>query len=69
MHEIVTRRMIVGMSKKVFIAADSSTFDRDVTVSIVTFDNIDYIVMHSNLDKSIINKFKKLKTNIILAED
>ncbi|WP_228370475.1 hypothetical protein [Gottschalkia acidurici] len=69
MHEVVTRRMIVERSKKVFVAADSSKFDRDITVNIVTLDNIDYIVTDSNLNKSIINKFKKLKTNIILAED
>lgn len=69
MQEAVTRKIIVGRSKEVFVAADSSKFHRDVTISIAPLNKINYIITDSNLDKNTITSFKKTKASLILAED
>lgn len=68
MQEAVTRKTIIERSSEVFVAADSSKFDRDVTINIAPLDKIDYIITDSYLEKIIINKFKNVKTKIIIAE-
>jgi len=67
MQEAVTRKIIIGRSKEVFVAADSSKFDRDVTISIAGLDKINYIITDSYLHKNAVNSFKKTATKLILA--
>lgn len=69
MQEAVTRKKIIERSKEIFVAADSSKFHRDVTISIATLDKIDYIITDSHLSRNAANGFKKTKTTLILAED
>lgn len=67
MQEAVTRKIIIERSKEIFIAADSSKFGKDVTISIAPLDKINYIITDSSLDKHIANSFKKTKTSLILS--
>lgn len=69
LQEAVTRKIIIGRSKEVFVAADSSKFHRDITVSIAPLNKINYIVTDAHLDKITIHNFKKLKTMLVLADD
>lgn len=67
MQEAVTRKIIIEQSKEVFVAADSSKFDRNVTISIAGLDKINYIITDSYLTKNTVNSFKKTATKLILA--
>lgn len=69
MQEAVTRKIIIGQSKEVFVAADSSKFHKDVTISIAPLDKINCIITDSNLDRNTANSFKKTTATLILAED
>jgi DeoR/GlpR family transcriptional regulator of sugar metabolism len=68
MQEAVTRKIIIERSNEVFVAADSSKFDRNVTISIAALNKINYIITDSGLSKNTVNSFKKTTTNLILAE-
>ena len=68
MQEAVTRKIIIERSKEVFVAADSSKFDRDVTINIAALNKINYIITDSDLSKITANSFKKATTKLILAE-
>ncbi len=69
MQEAVTRKIIIGRSKELFVAADSSKFHRDVTISIAPLSKIDYIITDANLDRNTVNNFKKTTTTLLLAAD
>lgn len=69
MQEAVTRKKIIERSKEVFVALDSSKFQRDVTINIAPLDKIDYIITDAQLSHSIANHFKKLKPALILAAE
>lgn len=68
MQEAVTRKIIIERSKEVFVAADSSKFHRDVTISIAPLNKINWIITDSDLNKTTANMFKKTTTALILAE-
>lgn len=68
LEEALTRKKIIELSKKIYIAADSTKFGKDVTIGIASLDKIDTIITDQNLDKSIINQFKKVSTNLIIAD-
>jgi DeoR/GlpR family transcriptional regulator of sugar metabolism len=69
MQEAVTRKIIIERSKEVFVAADSSKFHRDVTISIAPLNKINCIITDSNLDRNTAGSFKKTTAMLILAED
>jgi len=69
MQEAVTRKTIIERSKEVFVAADSSKFHKDVTINIAPLSKISYLITDSHLDKNTVNRFKKTKTTLFLAED
>lgn len=69
MQEAVTRKTIIERSKEVFVAADSSKFHKDVTINIALLSKISYLITDSHLDKNTVNRFKKTKTTLFLAED
>lgn len=68
MHEAVTRKKIIERSKEIFIAADSSKFGRDVTVSIAPLEKINYIITDNNLSTSDALRFKSTSISLILAD-
>jgi len=67
MQEVVTRKKILERSNKVYVAADSTKFGRDVMISIAPLNKINFIITDSFLDKTIANSFKKTNTALILA--
>ncbi len=69
MQEAVTRKIIIERSQEVFVAADSSKFDKDVAINIVALNRINYIITDSHLNRNTMNNLKKAKINLILAED
>jgi DeoR/GlpR family transcriptional regulator of sugar metabolism len=69
MQEAVTRKIIIERSKELFVAADSSKFDRDVTISIAPLHKINYIITDSSLSKNVASSFKKTATILVLAEN
>ncbi|EGT3615966.1 DeoR/GlpR transcriptional regulator [Clostridium perfringens] len=66
MQEAVTRKHIIERSKEVFIVADSSKFDKDVTINIAPIDAINHIITDSFLDKNLQKTFEDNK--LIIAE-
>ncbi|MDR0269472.1 DeoR/GlpR family DNA-binding transcription regulator [Paenibacillus sp.] len=68
LEEAITRKKIIELSKEVFVAADSTKFGKDVTVSIAPLDRIDTIVTDANVDRSFLAKFKKMNTNLVIAD-
>lgn len=69
MQEAVTRKIIIERSKQVFVAADSSKFQRDVMINITPLSKIDYVITDSQLNRNTINSFSKTTTTLILAGD
>jgi DeoR/GlpR family transcriptional regulator of sugar metabolism len=68
MHEAVTRKKIIERSKEIFIAADSSKFGRDVTVSIAPLEKINYLITDNNLSTSDALRFKNTSVSLLLAD-
>ncbi|OIK10235.1 transcriptional regulator [Bacillus sp. MUM 116] len=68
LEEAITRKKIIDLSKEVYIAADSTKFGKDVTVNIATLDKVDSVITDENIDNSWIQRFKKTKTNLIIAK-
>jgi DeoR/GlpR family transcriptional regulator of sugar metabolism len=68
LEEAITRKNMIELSKEVYVAADSTKFDKDVTIGIAPLDKIDYIITDGNIKKDFINKFKKITTSLIISE-
>jgi DeoR family transcriptional regulator, fructose operon transcriptional repressor len=68
LEETVTRKKMIELSKEVYVAVDSTKFNKDVTVGVASLDKIDYIITDHHLNKNIITKFKKTSTNLIISE-
>lgn len=60
---------MIELSKEVFVMADSTKFGKDVTISIASLDKIDTIVTDANVNASLIPKFKKTSTTLVIADE
>jgi DeoR/GlpR family transcriptional regulator of sugar metabolism len=67
MTEAMTRKEIIKRSNKIFIAADSSKYMRDVPINIANINAIDYLVTDGHLKESIIKKFENVSPELIIA--
>ncbi|MGK7377197.1 DeoR/GlpR family DNA-binding transcription regulator [Planococcus sp. 1R117A] len=68
LEEALTRKKMIELSKEVYIAADSTKFEKDVTIGIAPLEKIDYIITDKNLNKNLVNRFNKTSTNLIISE-
>lgn len=68
LEEAITRKKIIEMSKEIYVAADSTKYGKDVTVSIASLDKINVLVTDDKLNKNMIQKFRKTSTNLVIAE-
>lgn len=68
MEEALTRKKIIEISNKIYVAADSSKFGKDVTINICPINKINYIITDYLIDKEIINKFESKNCQIISTE-
>jgi DeoR family transcriptional regulator, fructose operon transcriptional repressor len=68
LEEAITRKKIIELSNELYVAADSTKFGKDVTVSIASLDKIDTIITDHNLNQTFIQKFNKTTTNLVIAK-
>lgn len=68
MQEAVTRKRIIERSKQIFVAADSSKFEKDVTITILPLSQVDYIVSDSAVPRSFSHPLKKLRPTLLTAD-
>jgi len=69
MEEAITRKKIIELSREVYVAADSTKFGKDVTISIAPLDRISALVTDSNLDAETVRQFKKARANLVIADN
>jgi DeoR family fructose operon transcriptional repressor len=67
MQEAATKKNIIQRSTEVFVVADSSKFDKDVTIHIAALSNINYIITDDSVSPNTIHNFKKSTTKLLLA--
>ncbi|MBO0999735.1 DeoR/GlpR transcriptional regulator [Bacillus sp. SD075] len=67
LEEANTRKKIIELSQKVYVAADSTKFGKDVTIGIAPLEKIDCIITDHLLHKDFIHMYNETKTNLILA--
>ncbi|MCL1700096.1 DeoR/GlpR family DNA-binding transcription regulator [Lysinibacillus sp. Bpr_S20] len=57
LEEAITRKQIINISQTVYVAADSSKFNKDVAIQVCPVDEVDMIITDSALSKDTINHF------------
>ncbi len=57
MEEAMTRKQIIKISQKVYIATDSSKFNKDVAIQVCPVDQVDMIITDNALHPETINHF------------
>lgn len=67
-QEVETKKEILKQTNKVFIAIDSSKFNKDVFINFVHFSDLDCIVTDSKLDQDTIKKFRNINVDLIVAD-
>ncbi|MEK4090457.1 hypothetical protein MKZ08_01565 [Viridibacillus sp. FSL R5-0477] len=60
---------MIEISKEVYIAADSTKFEKDVMSGIAPLEQIDYIITDSKLDKRVVSQFDDTNVQVIQAKD
>jgi len=71
LEEAITRKQIINISQAVYVAADSSKFDKDVAIQVCTVDEVNMMITDYGLSKDTITHFtnkgvqlKLVRTNI-----
>jgi len=62
--EAMTRRKIVQLAQTVYVVADHTKFERDVTVKIGPLSDADYVITDAHLNDDIYNQYKEAGINI-----
>ncbi|MEQ6354253.1 DeoR/GlpR family DNA-binding transcription regulator [Lysinibacillus sp. M3] len=57
LEEAITRKQIINISQTVYVAADSSKFDKDVAIQVCPADAVNMIITDRGLSKETINHF------------
>ncbi|WP_080871976.1 DeoR/GlpR family DNA-binding transcription regulator [Oceanobacillus timonensis] len=68
-EEALARKKIIDLSHEVYVAADSSKFGKNVTVSIAELDKVNYIVTDERVDESFRRQFADVKTELIITTE
>lgn len=68
LEEAITRKKIIELSNEVYVAADSTKFDKNVTIGIAPLEKIDYIITDHHVTNDVIHRFKKTTTNLICVD-
>lgn len=64
LEEAITRRKIVQIAQKIYVVADYTKFERDVTVKICPLSNTDYLITDAHLNDDIYKQYKDAGINI-----
>ncbi|MBG9455003.1 transcriptional regulator [Lysinibacillus sphaericus] len=69
LEEAITRKQIINISQTVYVAADSSKFDKDVAIQVCPADAVNMIITDYGLSKETINHFtdKGVQLKIVSA--
>lgn len=69
LEEAITRKQIINISQTVYVAADSSKFDKDVAIQVCPADAVNMIITDCGLSKETINHFtdKGVQLKIVSA--
>lgn len=55
--EAITRKEIIKISQKIYVATDSSKFNKDVAIQVCPIDMVDTIITDDSLDQDTLNCF------------
>lgn len=55
--EAITRKEIINISQKIYVATDSSKFNKDVAIQVCPIDMVDTIITDDTLDQDTLNRF------------
>lgn len=64
LEEVVTRRNIVHIAQAVYVVADHTKFERDVTVKICPLSDVNYFITDANLSDNIYKQYQDAGINI-----
>lgn len=59
LDEAITRKQIISISHKVYVATDSSKFNKDVAIQVCPVDDVDVIITDDALSKKTIQHFSE----------
>ncbi|MCR6523361.1 DeoR/GlpR transcriptional regulator [Lysinibacillus sp. JK80] len=59
LDEAITRKQIISISQKVYVATDSSKFNKDVAIQVCPVDDVDVIITDDGLSKKTIQHFSE----------
>ena len=59
LDEAITRKQIISISQKVYVATDSSKFSKDVAIQVCPVDDVDVIITDDALSKKTIQHFSE----------
>lgn len=59
LDEAITRKQIISISQKVYVATDSSKFNKDVAIQVCPVDDVDVIITDDSLSKKTIQHFSE----------
>ena len=67
-NEAVVNNKMRKIAKKLIVLADSSKFEKTSLIRLCNLSDIDIVVTDSNLDQSIIEKYRDNGCNLIVSE-
>ncbi|MEK5230949.1 DeoR/GlpR family DNA-binding transcription regulator [Lysinibacillus sp. FSL K6-0232] len=67
LEEAMTRKQIIAISQAVYIAADSSKFNKDVAIQVCSINDIDLLITDDSLAKETVQYFADNNIQIKLA--
>lgn len=59
LDEAITRKQVISISQKVYVATDSSKFNKDVAIQVCPVDDVDVIITDDALSKKTIQHFSE----------
>ncbi len=65
-NESQVSNVIAASANEVFLLCDSSKIERDSTFKFAKLSSINYLITDSNVDKKVIQKYKRNNLNLIV---
>ncbi len=59
LDEAITRKQIISIAQKVYVATDSSKFNKDVAIQVCPVNDVDVIITDDALSKKTIQHFSE----------
>lgn len=65
--EAITRKEIINISQKIYVATDASKFNKDVAIQVCPIDKVDMILTDDTIDQDTINRFNNAGVQLIIT--